>query len=100
MGFFYFIISRFLAAVKNNASRSGKSLGDPRPHSGQKVLLGGIVREGERATRLRILCRIWRGATYAQSKEKALSNLSYQFKKSAGLAAYSRVVLEGSLSVG
>jgi hypothetical protein len=48
----------------------------------------------------RILCQIWRGATYAQSKEKALSNLSYQSKKIARLAAYSRVVLEGSLSVG
>ena len=62
----------------------------------KKYIFSGAVKD----TYSRILCRIWRGATYAQSKEKALSNLSYQFKKSAGLAAYSRVVLEGSLSVG
>jgi hypothetical protein len=62
----------------------------------KKYIFSGAVKD----TYSRIPCQIWRGATYAQSKEKALSNLSYQFKKGAGLAAYSRVVLEGSLSVG
>ena len=62
----------------------------------KKYTFSGAVRDSFS----RILCRAWQGATYAQSKEKAMSNLTYQFKKSAGLAAYSRVVLEGSLSVG
>ena len=48
----------------------------------------------------RIICHAWHGATYAVSEEKALSNLSYQFKQSAGLATHSRVVLDGSLLVG
>ena len=48
----------------------------------------------------RIICHAWHGATYAISEEKALSNLTFQFKKSAGLAAYSRVVLDGSLLIG
>lgn len=48
----------------------------------------------------RILCQAWHGATYAVSEEKAMSNLSFQFKKSAGLAFHSRIVLDGSLLVG
>ena len=35
----------------------------------------------------------------ASSMEKALVNLSYQFKKSAGLAVYARVTLDGSVFV-
>ena len=62
----------------------------------QKYTFSGAVRDSFS----RILCHTWRGATYAATREKAMANLSYQFKKSAGLAAYSRVVLEGSLSVG
>ena len=62
----------------------------------KKYTFSGAVRDSFS----RILCRAWRGDTYAQSREKAMSNLSYQFKKSAGLAAYSRVVLEGSILVG
>ena len=62
----------------------------------KKYTFSGAVRDSFS----RILCRAWQGVTHAASREKALSNLSYQFKKSAGLAAYSRVVLEGSLSVG
>ena len=48
----------------------------------------------------RIICHAWHGATYATSAEKALSNLSYQFKKNAGLASYARISLDGSIFVG
>lgn len=47
----------------------------------------------------RIICHAWHGATYATSAEKALSNLSFQFKRSAGLASYTRICLDGSIFV-
>lgn len=45
----------------------------------------------------RIICHAWHGATYATSVEKALSNLSYQFKKTAGLTSYARIHLDGNV---
>ena len=47
----------------------------------------------------RIICHAWHGATYATSAEKALSNLSYQFKKAAGLTSYARIQLDGNIFV-
>ncbi len=47
----------------------------------------------------RIICHAWHGATMASSMEKALANLSYQFKKSVGLTVYARVTLDGSVFV-
>lgn len=47
----------------------------------------------------RIICHAWHGATYATSAAKALSNLSYQFKKTAGLCACARIELDGSMLV-
>ena len=47
----------------------------------------------------RIICHAWHGATYATSAAKALANLSYQFKKTSGLAAYARIELDGNIFV-
>ncbi len=47
----------------------------------------------------RIICHAWHGATYATSAAKALANLSYQFKKTAGLATYARIELDGNIFV-
>ncbi len=47
----------------------------------------------------RIICHAWHGATYATSAAKALSNLSYQFKKTAGLSACARIQLDGSIFI-
>ena len=48
----------------------------------------------------RVLCTVWIGSTYAQSAAKALCNLSYQFKKHAGLASGCRIHLCGSVQPG
>ena len=47
----------------------------------------------------RIICHAWHGATYATSAAKALSNLSYQFKKSTGMTSYTRIQLDGNIFV-
>jgi len=62
----------------------------------QRYTFAGSVRDSFS----RVICSAWHGATFAVSEEKALANLAFQFKKSAGLATYSRVVLDGSLLVG
>ena len=43
----------------------------------------------------RILCRSWHATTYAPSAAKAKSNLSYQFKKTFGLAFNTPIHLLG-----
>ena len=43
----------------------------------------------------RILCRSWHATTYASSAAKARSNLSYQFKKTFGLAFNTTIHLSG-----
>ncbi len=46
----------------------------------------------------RILCHGWHATTYAPSAAKAKSNLTYQFKKTFGLAAYATIQLSGSFT--
>ena len=61
----------------------------------KRYIFAGAVKDSY----ARIICHAWHGATRASSMQKALANLSYQFKKSAGLAAYARVTLDGSVFV-
>ena len=65
-------------------------------NSYKRYTFAGSVKDSS----LRIICHAWHGATYATSAEKALSNLSFQFKKMAGLSAYTRISLDGSIFVG
>lgn len=39
----------------------------------------------------------WKGMTTAVSKERALSNLSYQFKRQNNMAANARITLPGKI---
>jgi len=39
----------------------------------------------------------WRGSTYAVSKKKALSNLTYQFKKQTGRSPNCKITLVGDI---
>ena len=43
----------------------------------------------------RVICRSWHATTYAASAAKARSNLSYQFKKTFGLAFNTTIYLSG-----
>lgn len=42
--------------------------------------------------------RCWKASTYAASKKKAISNLSYRFKKEYGKAPNTKIVLPGKLT--
>lgn len=52
-------------------------MGEPRKY----VYKGPVVRFG------RVIAESWTGETSAVSEKKAMTNLEYQFKKYAGLAA-------------
>lgn len=43
--------------------------------------------------------RKWQGATYAVSKEKALSNLKYQFKKENAMSVRTKIDLPGEIEL-
>ena len=44
-----------------------------------------------------VISNHWHGSTWAVSKEKAASNLTYQFKKQTGLSAGAKISLSKSL---
>ena len=60
----------------------------------KKYTFEGAVTDGF----YRTICRYWYGSTFAVSEAKAKSNLLYQFKKSYGLAAFSRIRFDGILT--
>ena len=45
------------------------------------------------------VCAKWVGDTYAKTSRKALSNLTYQYKRYAGLELYVPVTFPGKLTV-
>ena len=45
-----------------------------------------------------LLCSKWEASTYAPTKEKAISNLKYRFKKENGIAYSVPVQLVGTVS--
>lgn len=40
--------------------------------------------------------QFWRGATYAESEKKALSNLTYRYKKETGRTASAKITLSSN----
>lgn len=47
----------------------------------------------------RCVASTWYGSTYAISEKKARSNLVYQYKQQAGLAATAKVELPGKITL-
>lgn len=41
----------------------------------------------------------WKGETMADSKKKAISNLTYQFKKQTNRANYTKITLPGEIKI-
>ena len=41
----------------------------------------------------------WKGETMANSKKKAISNLTYQFKKQTNRANYTKITLPGEIKI-
>lgn len=41
----------------------------------------------------------WKGETIANSKKKAISNLTYQFKKQTNRANYTKITLPGEIKI-
>lgn len=41
----------------------------------------------------------WKGETMANSKKKAISNLTYQFKKHTNRANYAKITLPGEIKI-